>query len=106
MNPLDFVAKKHFDETISKKWLISNIMLNLTGKSRRKYIESKLHQFENLRASLPGDKIYITYDPSDKYIGQQATVLRVLRRHSLRIEIQTQDGKIWRWPMAWLEKDG
>lgn len=77
--------------------------LMLSSQAQNKYISDKLAHFERLRKLSPGDELFVTFDPNRVYEHQTATVVRVMRRNSVRIVIRTPDGKKWRWPMAWLE---
>ncbi len=70
---------------------------------KEKYIQDKLLLVEKLRAQPPGTRVRITYDPKKKYTGQLARIEKALNRNSYRIVIKTSDGKMWRWPMAWLD---
>jgi hypothetical protein len=58
--------------------------------------------FSNFRHLKSGATLMIVHDPRKKYIDQHATVVRPIQSNSRRIVIQTQDGKIWRWPMTWV----
>jgi hypothetical protein len=58
--------------------------------------------FPEFRHLKTGDKLIITRDPKNKYLGQHVIVMRPVRSNSKRIVVQTQDHKIWRWPMAWV----
>ena len=66
----------------------------------KKIIPDPFHDFRQLDKN---DRVRIITDPRATYQGQSARVLRPIRANSRRIVIQTQDGKDWRWPMAWLE---
>jgi len=55
--------------------------------------------FRHLRID---DQVFITHDPSRKYLHQTATVKRPIRSNSKRLVITTRDGKSWRWPMKWI----
>jgi len=58
---------------------------------------------ERLRALPDGAPLTITQG-SKRYVGQTETKARTLRRNSTRMEIQTADGHVWRWPMEWLSE--
>ena len=60
--------------------------------------------FEKLRSLPDGALVRIRRgDKPDQYEGQTAIKVRTLRRNSCRMVITTPDGKVWRWPMQWLE---
>lgn len=69
----------------------------------KKLLRQQAPHFERLRQLKPGSEVTIVYDPSKKYQDQKARLVRSMRRNSVRIVIETVDGKKWRWPMAWLE---
>jgi len=100
-NPVDFgfdLAPTPLNTALAK------ITLSLSPKKQQKYINEKLAHFEKLHSLSPGSQLLITFDPSHIYAQQTATLVRPMRRNSVRIVIRTQDGKEWRWPMAWLER--
>lgn len=59
--------------------------------------------YKTFRPLLAGDAVQIIIDPKGMYQGQQALVERPIRAQSKRIVIKTGDGKVWRWPMAWVK---
>ena len=69
-----------------------------------RYFKAKYKHFEQLRSLKPGARLLIHFDPHHKYSGEIVTVERILRKSSLRMVIRTRDGKLWRWPMAWLKE--
>ena len=75
-------------------------------QSSRTYLLRKFPQhdpFSNFRQLRSGAQLIVMHDPHGKYLGQNVTVVRPIRSNSIRIVVQTSDGKIWRWPMKWLE---
>lgn len=106
LNPMDFVRISGLRGQINWKNVFAGIALNTNKRQQKKYIEKKLHHFEKLRALAPGTKLFVSYDPSQKYTRQNVTIVRAMRRNSVRIVVRTNDGKQWRWPMAWLRQDG
>ncbi len=100
-NPVDF-GVDHAPTSLNTA--LAKIALNLSPKKQQKYIDEKITHFEELRSLPPGTRLYITFDPSHIYDQQTATLVRPMRRNSVRIVIRTQDGKEWRWPMAWLAR--
>jgi len=68
----------------------------------RHRIRTLFDPFAEYRHLKPGDKITITRDPRKIYLNQSAILVRPVRSNSKRVVIQTGDGKIWRWPMAWV----
>jgi len=106
LNPLDFVKTSSLKGQINWSNVFTSIALNVNKRQKKKYIENKLHHFEQLRALAPGTKLVVSYDPAQKYAGQLVSIVRTMRRNSVRIVVRTDDGKEWRWPMAWLSQDG
>lgn len=106
LNPMDFVRMGGLKGQINWKNVFTGIAVNASSRQKKKYIEKKLHHFEKLRALASGTKLVVSYDPSEKYTGQNVTIVRTMRRNSVRIVVRTDDGKEWRWPMAWLRQDG
>ncbi|NIA28691.1 MAG: hypothetical protein GWP06_02110 [Actinobacteria bacterium] len=106
LNPMDFVRTGGLKGQINWENVFTGIALNTNRRQKKKYIEKKLHHFEKLRALAPGTKLMVSYDPSQKYTEQFVTIVRTMRRNSVRIVVRTDDGREWRWPMAWLSQDG
>ncbi len=100
LNPMDFI--KHSKQNWSN--LLTRIAVNLDEKARERYCKEKLHHFHRMRTLPVGAKVWISFDPHDKYVKQSAIIVRPLRKHSYRIGIETADGKRWRWPAAWLSE--
>ena len=68
--------------------------------------EQKAEQITRVRNLPKGARLRIRYDKdyySSPHVGTVAMKIRNLRSNSDRMVIKTTDGKIWRWPMAWLE---
>jgi hypothetical protein len=61
--------------------------------------------YSTFRPLKKGDRLRITFDPRKRYVGMPAVVLRPIRTQSVRIAVETPDGKTWRWPMSWLTID-
>jgi hypothetical protein len=61
-----------------------------------------LDPFAEFRPLRPGCRLLISRDPNGKYLGQAAELVRPVRSNSKRLVVRTEDGKVWRWPMAWL----
>ena len=60
-------------------------------KRRIRALFDPFPEFRHLKA---GDRLIITRDPKNKYLGQHATVIRPVRSNSKRIVVQTQDHKM------------
>jgi hypothetical protein len=99
INPLDYSHKK--TGLVSTLAAIFGPTPGLAGK---KLLRQQNTHFETLRNLKPGSELHIVYDPSKKYQNQKARLVRVMQRNSVRMVIETDDGKKWRWPMAWLKK--
>lgn len=96
VNPMDFGYASMDRISMAK------LTFSLSTKTKKKYTTEKLKQFDQLRQLAPGETVNIAFDPTQRYLGQKATVIRVMRKNSVRMVIRTQDGKEWRWPLAWL----
>jgi hypothetical protein len=59
--------------------------------------------YSRLRGLKIGTRVVIVHDPRGRYRGEVTTLVRSVRSNSKRVVIQTSDGKIWRWPMAWIK---
>lgn len=106
-NPLR--AAKHADLPAvfdSPGWqrILTSTTQFFQGKSPEKLLASQRHHFEKLRHLPAGSKLLVAYDPTGRYQGMQVKLIRPMRRNSVRIVVETYDGKQWRWPMAWLEE--
>lgn len=99
INPHDFVIK---DTVWSWPSIVKRLALSLSQKATQNYIADKVAHFEKIRRLPKGSRLLVTFDPSGKYLHQHVTLVRVLRRNSIRTVVRTKDGKVWRWPMAWL----
>jgi hypothetical protein len=82
-----------------RKWVGDRIA---AGRPGGRAGERQRH-YERLRALPDGAVLKIT-NGSKRYVGQAARKTRTLRRNSARLEIQTSDGEVWRWPMEWLSE--
>ena len=98
-NPADFDASA-LPATLNSALKRAHLMLS--PAAQKKYIADKLEHFNQLRSLSPGDELYVTFDPNHTYEHQTVRIVRIMRKNSVRIIIRTQDGKEWRWPMAWL----
>ena len=107
LNPLDFVSAKNILRG-QAHWqdVAQHLLLNISKKAREEYMAAKMSQFETLRSLPTGTTLLVSFDPKQRYNGSQATLIRAMRKNSLRIVIRTFDGKLWRWPLAWLEVVG
>ncbi|MBN1364924.1 MAG: hypothetical protein JW976_08990 [Syntrophaceae bacterium] len=104
LNPLDFLY--HDDKAFFFDWpgMVRRILVSVDEKTRKKYIMDKLHHIEQLRKLPVGTSVWISFDPSKKYLYQPVKIVRSPRRHAYRVVIETSDKKIWRWPMSWLSQ--
>jgi len=103
-NPLDFISPKNLLlGQINWQNAAQQILLRLSKKARDEYIATKMSRFDTLRSLPTGTTLLISFDPKQRYSGSQATLVRAMRKNSLRMVIRTFDGKVWRWPLAWLE---
>ncbi|MDZ7725635.1 MAG: hypothetical protein U5R06_23130 [candidate division KSB1 bacterium] len=100
-NPADFDASA-LPGTLNGALKRAHLMLS--PAAQKKYIADKLEHFNHLRSLSPGDELYVTFDPNRMYEHQTVSIVRIMRKNSVRIIIRTQDGKEWRWPMAWLRQ--
>lgn len=101
-NPVDFVALEKAHQLWSNQLSLAGLALRLSKQEKNQYIEAKLRHNLAVRKLAPGMGVRITFDPQRRYGGQQARVVRSLRSPSLRIVIETKDGRVWRWPLSWL----
>lgn len=62
-----------------------------------------LDPFIEFRTIKPDSSCFIKNDPRGKYMGERVRVIRPLRSNAKRLVIETHDGKVWRWPVTWLE---
>jgi hypothetical protein len=62
-----------------------------------------LDPYARFRSLKPGNRLIVSRDPRNQYQGQSVVLIRSATGHSKRLVIQTEDGKLWRWPMEWLE---
>jgi len=69
----------------------------------RRVQQLKNDPFRLFRGLEKGARILVSFDPSGRYLNQIAMVERSIRPNSRRMVIRTIDGKIWRWPMLWLQ---
>jgi hypothetical protein len=101
LNPLDFwPAAQAF-----RLWRGSALLemaARLACRDQEKYIAAQMRHVQQLRKTPPGTPLWISFDPERRYAGQPVRLVRPLRPPSLRAIIETADGKVWRWPMAWL----
>lgn len=58
--------------------------------------------YKKYRSLVSGDTLFIRYDPKGRYQGKIVKVVRPLRKNSRRIVVETDDGKLWRWPLEWI----
>jgi hypothetical protein len=104
LNPNDFISpEKLIRGRMNWRDIKEQVVLHLSRKAREEYIITKEKQFDYLRSLPEGTILRISFDPSQRYSGSHARLVRSLRRNSLRMVVQTFDGKNWRWPLAWLE---
>ena len=103
LNPNDFLHLDVGGPVTGWVRMMKQVLLNMTASKKEKYVHDKMLHFEKLRSLPEGSVLKVSYDPSEKYCGQNVSVVRPLKRNSYRIVIQTGDGKVWRWPMAWLK---
>lgn len=80
-------------------------------KRRRKQQKQRARRlrkdpYKNFRILDNGAKVLIKFDPQGSYLNEVAIVERPIRTNSKRMIIRTSDGKIWRWPMIWLQHLG
>jgi hypothetical protein len=59
--------------------------------------------YTRFRGLKTGSRLVIDHDPSGRYKGQETILVRPVRSNAKRAVIRTSDGKIWRWPMAWIK---
>jgi hypothetical protein len=62
----------------------------------------KTDRYGGLRQLKAGDRIRVDRDPRNRYTGASAEVVRPARSNAKRMVIRTQDGIVWRWPLAWM----
>jgi hypothetical protein len=105
-------------ERSANRWALHHVQalgFDVTGKSlpmAKKGFSSRtflirhfphLDPYADFRSLKPGSRLRIRRDPRNQYIGQSVILVRAARLNSKRLVVQTPDGKIWRWPMAWLK---
>ncbi|MDZ7261041.1 MAG: hypothetical protein ONB05_02835 [candidate division KSB1 bacterium] len=74
-------------------------------KSRTKMRDKFIHRdpFKDFRTLSPGSYLRVIYDPKGRYQDEIVLAVRAIRLNSRRMVVKTKDGKLWHWPMAWLE---
>ena len=81
-------------------WAAQRIM-DLKDQQSRQELEE---HFEKLRQLPPGVKLKVLRnDVRPGRPGETVQKVRNLRRNSPRMQVRASDGKIWHWPMQWLE---
>ena len=105
MNPADFLPAAHAGTLWKKGGMLVHLAARLGCRNQEQYVQAKLRHIQQLGKSSPGARVWITFDPQRKYLHAPARLVRQLRRPSLRVVIETEDGRIWRWPMAWLSSE-
>jgi hypothetical protein len=105
LNPVDFLPAAQ----ASLLWRGSSTLLGMAARlgcrDKKKYIADKMLHIQHFGQTAPGAQIWVTFDPNRRYLHKPVRLVRLLRRPSLRAVIETEDGKIWRWPIAWLSLD-
>lgn len=102
LNPADFLPAAQASLLWRRGGAILGLAVRLRCRDRGQYIAGKLRHFEQLMQTPPGARLWITFDPQRRYQHAPVRLVRTLRRPSLRVLIETGDGKQWRWPMSWL----
>ncbi len=102
LNPVDFLPVAQACLLWRGGGTLLGAAMRLVCRDRNAYIADKMRHIQLLGQVQPGRQLWITFDPSRRYLHESARLVRLLRRPSLRAVIETGDGKIWRWPMAWL----
>jgi hypothetical protein len=102
LNPFDFFPKTQMEGFKLGAGFWTRLSMSLNPRERKRYIEEKSQHFSTMRKLPAGSSLWITFDPHHKYLFQQVSVIRSMRAPSVRILIETTDGKLWRWPMSWL----
>ena len=105
VNPMDFSCGHKNSVFAHWRQMIAGIMGEFDVQARRRYVAEKMQHFARLRQMPVGARLWISYDPSQRYSRQSVCLIRPLRKDSLRIIVETEDGKKWRWPMAWLSEE-
>lgn len=93
-----------FSDSYSWQKIVMSASQHLQAQTPEKLLASQMPHFERLRSLPAGSKLKVAYDPTGRYQGKQVYLIRPMRRNSVRIVVETADGKQWRWPMAWLEE--
>lgn len=77
-------------------------MKTLTEKTtdQNDLAEAYRQHIKQIRELPEGTLIYFTDKSAGKYFHTCGFKTRTLRRNSPRVEVQTMDGKLWRWPMG------
>lgn len=104
LNPMDFYQLPGEALRIVR-WheVFGNIVYSTSQKEKENYIAQSLQHFDRLRSLSPGTRLKVDFDPTWKYWGQEVSIVRPMRRNSVRIVVRTSDGKTWHWPMTWLK---
>jgi hypothetical protein len=97
-------------EQSANRWALERAQeLGFNVRAERKYrakpkrrVATINDPFNAFRPLKKGDCLRIAFDPRKRYQGATATVIRPIRSQSVRITVETPDGKTWRWPMRWL----
>jgi hypothetical protein len=97
-------------EQAANRWAlerVSELGFRVRGEKKfrpspRPRIRSGHDPYLSFRPLMKGDRLRVTFDPRKRYQGEPAVVIRPIRPQSVRIAIETPDGKTWRWPMNWL----
>ncbi len=101
-NPADFFAGERAHALWNDSLKRAGLALRLSKKDKARYVAEKCQAGLRLYERTPGTLVRITFDPGRRYDGQRARIVRRLRQPSVRLLIETPDGKQWRWPLSWL----
>ena len=67
--------------------------------------ERRQAHYSRLRAMKQGTELSVSRKARDRYSGESVVKVRNLRA-SERMVVRTRDGKLWRYPMLWLDQVG
>jgi hypothetical protein len=93
-----------FSDSTAWQKIVMNASSHVQTKTPEQLMASQQPHFERLRRLPLGTKLLVAYDPTGRYQGKLVRLIRPMKRNSVRIVVETSDGKKWRWPMAWLEE--
>lgn len=105
LNPADFLPAAQASLLWRQGGALLGLAVRLRCRNQGAYIAAKMCHFEQLARTPAGTELWITFDPQRRYLHAPVRLVRILRRPSFRVLIETGDGRQWRWPMSWLTSE-